>query len=299
LGQIQLPSNSTGKIIDTSSLVVAGSPVERENFCIADPGSSFSVANVLNTGLTGTEYGLAVRSVANKLGGVETSAVLAGSATYTGSWHDTTFDGVNSVTVNTFSDKISGTPGLQIQQSMDSSNSNFTQVIASSIGTIAASTLYTLSANITARYWRVVYTNGATAQTTFEVAWAALQDIKSPGPIPGTPVFFEAVYTYGGGTDIRTLCTVTSGSTLYIQSIGLTFYPVAGAPSSVAAIAQFSLPGASPYFISPQASAGGTWSNTWNLFNRPLLAGQSASVTMQSITTSNDIGAFLLGFTIP
>jgi hypothetical protein len=68
------------------------------------------------------------------------------------------------VFVNTFSDQASATDGLSIQQSPDGTNWNHTDEY-----TVAANSGKNFSLNPHSQYYRVVYTNGAVAQTVFRL----------------------------------------------------------------------------------------------------------------------------------
>jgi len=97
-----------------------------------------------------------------------TSATLGGGATFTGTGEEVVNHGI--VLVSVFSDAASATDGLSVQFSSDNSNWDHTDTF-----TIAASTGKTFSFQTVAQYMRVVYTNGAGAQSTFR-----LQTILKP-----------------------------------------------------------------------------------------------------------------------
>lgn len=46
-GVVQLPPNSTGKIVDTSELTVGANTAERQNICLADPTTAANVSNII------------------------------------------------------------------------------------------------------------------------------------------------------------------------------------------------------------------------------------------------------------
>lgn len=62
---IQVPPNSSGSKVDTSELTVNSQTVERQRIVIGDPTTDVALADVLNTAVTGNEYGLAVRALPN------------------------------------------------------------------------------------------------------------------------------------------------------------------------------------------------------------------------------------------
>ena len=71
------------------------------------------------------------------------------------------------IKVRVFTDQASAANGLNIQQSDDTTNANFLETVAQT--TVVASTYTTLTATVSARNWRVTYTNGAVTQTAFEL----------------------------------------------------------------------------------------------------------------------------------
>jgi hypothetical protein len=95
---------------------------------------------------------------------IETTSPLAANGVFTGAWHDSTLDGTMFVMASAFANQ-QGT--IQIQESDDITNANFTHSLFSS--TITANTLGRVIGLIKCRYWRVVFTNGATIQTSFEL----------------------------------------------------------------------------------------------------------------------------------
>lgn len=91
-----------------------------------------------------------------------TTATLAGGATFTGQWVDITDYGI--VYVNTYSDVASATDGLAVQQSSDGANADHDDVFS-----IGAGSAKNFAINPHAQYYRVVYTNGGSAQSTFRL----------------------------------------------------------------------------------------------------------------------------------
>lgn len=90
------------------------------------------------------------------------TVVLSGGAVFTGTWEDVL--NYNEIRVSAIASHVSAADGLSIQQSSDGVNIDFTDVY-----TIAAATGKTYSVPRQARYYRVVYTNGATLQTSFRL----------------------------------------------------------------------------------------------------------------------------------
>lgn len=95
---------------------------------------------------------------------VLTTTALGANAAYTSS----STDGINyrRVTGRVYADQAGATSGLQIQQSDDGSTWDTVWSQASP----AASTVYAFDVELYLRYVRVVYTNGAGAQTTFRLS---------------------------------------------------------------------------------------------------------------------------------
>lgn len=91
-----------------------------------------------------------------------TTAVLAGNAAFTGTSEDAL--NYNEIRISVITSHVSATDGLSIQQSEDNTNWDFTDTY-----TIPAATGKTYSIPRQARYFRVVYTNGATLQTFFRL----------------------------------------------------------------------------------------------------------------------------------
>jgi hypothetical protein len=91
-----------------------------------------------------------------------TTSVLAGGAAFTGTADEVTQ--YASVTVAVIASHASATDGLQLQQSSDNSNWDIVDSY-----TVPATTGKTFGVQVTARYFRVVYTNGATLQTSFRL----------------------------------------------------------------------------------------------------------------------------------
>src|SRR3990170_1680461 len=59
---VQVPTDSTGKKLDTEQLAVGANTVERERMQIAG-ASALEIARVLNSAPAGTEYALIVRNI--------------------------------------------------------------------------------------------------------------------------------------------------------------------------------------------------------------------------------------------
>jgi hypothetical protein len=102
-----------------------------------------------------------------KTGFTLTTAPLGISGVYTSAWFDNQNDGGQAVVCYARSNQASAASGFAMQQTTDTTDSNFT-ITAYSTG-VAANTTQAAFANTYQRFWRVVYTNGGTGQTTFKI----------------------------------------------------------------------------------------------------------------------------------
>lgn len=102
-----------------------------------------------------------------------TTATLAGNAAFTGLTEDV--KDYSTIQLSVIADQVSATDGLSLQQSSDGSNWDITDVY-----TVPASTGKTFSVQVAARYFRVVYTNGATIQGAFRIQSVLHQNAPKP-----------------------------------------------------------------------------------------------------------------------
>lgn len=100
-----------------------------------------------------------------------TTSTLGGGAAFTGLAEDIKDYAVLQVSV--FADQASASDGLSVQQSSDGSNWDITDVFS-----IPASTGKTFSFQVAARYFRIVYTNGATPQGAFRMQTVLHQTVS-------------------------------------------------------------------------------------------------------------------------
>jgi hypothetical protein len=91
-----------------------------------------------------------------------TTATLTAASVFTGTSED--ISAYASVTIAVFADQASATDGLQLQQSSNGSNWDIVDSY-----TIPASTGKTFGVQVTAKFFRVVYTNGGTNQGAFRL----------------------------------------------------------------------------------------------------------------------------------
>jgi hypothetical protein len=91
-----------------------------------------------------------------------TSANLGANAIFTGTSEDVSQ--FSSIAISVFSSHASATDGLSLQQSSDGSNWDITDVY-----TISAAAGKTINIQVTAKFYRVVYTNGGTLTTSLRI----------------------------------------------------------------------------------------------------------------------------------
>jgi hypothetical protein len=188
----------------SGSVAVSNLPATQPVSAVALPlpaGASTAAlqGTTLATSPTGAETATVTRDILRKSTTIESTTLLAGNATFTGAWHDSQADGTCFVGATSFSNVASGAGALTIQESDDTTNANFTRS-ANSATTIAANSLCALRAYIRARYWRIVYVNGASAQASFEVTSCAtnIPMFGSSGPFAnfgGDPGQYAFVYS--------------------------------------------------------------------------------------------------------
>lgn len=118
--------------------------------------SDFKTASASNP-LPTVAYGNGLVSTANS-----SSATLGIGGAFTGASEDVTE--FSDVRVYVFSDQASATDGLQIQQSSNGTNWDVADPYS-----IPAASGKVFSVGVSARFYRIVYTNGATAQAAFRL----------------------------------------------------------------------------------------------------------------------------------
>lgn len=130
---------------------------------------------------TGNEVATIVRSIFRKKTTIETTTPLGAGATFTGAWHDSELDGTVFVQCESFANVVSASSLFLIQCSDDNTDSNFTYIAGGFSSTIPAGNLGRICVVIRARYWRVVYTNGASPQGSFKLTSTAMNFIPTMG----------------------------------------------------------------------------------------------------------------------
>ena len=102
-----------------------------------------------------------IPGVVNRVSTVNSSTtLLSGSATFTGTSEDAT--NYSTITINIYSDVASANSGIKIEFSTDSSTWRFITT-----DTYQATFKYSQNFPVRAKYYRIVYTNGSSAQGSF------------------------------------------------------------------------------------------------------------------------------------
>lgn len=126
----------------------------------------------------GTEVAPVTRPILRKQSSILSTTPLAANGVFTSAWVDTTVTGDVYVFVAFFSNVVSsGSLGCQIQQTDDTTNTNTQQTTIFGAGGSQVGQ----GQQINQRYWRVVYTNGATLQTSFELTATASSIVPQIG----------------------------------------------------------------------------------------------------------------------
>jgi len=92
------------------------------------------------------------------------TAILGANAIFTGATTDCTL--YSSIDISVYSDVASKLQGLEVQSSTDGTDSSWYTYFTFNVD--AATQVYR-SVNVQARYFRIKYTNGSNAQTTFRL----------------------------------------------------------------------------------------------------------------------------------
>jgi hypothetical protein len=124
-------------------------------------------------------------------------SLLAGAGVFTSPWIDTD-QGIgqrfNFVSISVYTDQLSASLGLVIQEADDITSPNAANVIFNVTSvSVPVTTGTSLFGVIRKQYWRVVYTNGATFQTIFNLFANASTEVLIPVAADGTqPISFPA-----------------------------------------------------------------------------------------------------------
>lgn len=131
---------------------------------------STTISPASNISGDGTQVGPVIRPIQRKYTQTLTTTLLGSNAAFTSPWFDTNQSGAALVAIMWRADQIaSSTPLPTIQGSNDTTNANFTISLAVFSGSPGGAATWQMYAIVPTRYWRFVYTNGATAQGSFEV----------------------------------------------------------------------------------------------------------------------------------
>lgn len=204
---------------------------------IANTGTSVTLA--FSTVLTGTETTQLTNLMSTYVEpptGLQTSTTnisqynnssvpLTATASYTGTWED--MSRYTSITVSVISDQTSATNGLIVQFGLTAAQVDYTRRFTVSAGTISSFPISTAG-----RWVRVLYTNGAIAQTSFslQVKWSAQQMLTL---VNGTDVVNDAMSAqltrsiFLGKTDnnAQVGATLDEASNIRVRAAGFTVAP--------------------------------------------------------------------------
>ena len=225
------------------------------------------------------------------------STVLIASTSFTGISEDVS--DYSHVVVTVFTDVVSATDGLALQQSSNGTNWDFVDSY-----TVPASTGKTFSAAISAKFFRVVYTNGLTIQTAFRLQTIYSKQVKkgsSVRPQDGrsNENDFEEVLAFGmgyNGTSWDRLRSTTANGLAVDVTRGAQDVTASGSLAAAAQVVTLALAGQS----AAAAQITGTWvgtitfeasldGTTWTAIN----ATPASTSTPQTTTTVN--GLYRLG----
>ena len=162
-GTVQLPPDSTGKIMDT--LAVGG--LERQVGIVGDDTTAAARARVVNTAPSRTDYGLVTRDIVFRDGSILSTTPLGISGVFNSTWQEVAESGTVYVQAVARADEASAALGFKIQETDDNTDSNFFRDVVS-VAVVADTTTF-IRGVIKGRFYRVQYTNGGTAQTTFKI----------------------------------------------------------------------------------------------------------------------------------
>ena len=166
---IQVPTDGAGKQVDTRT--TDGDGDHRQVIVIGDQATDAALTEVLNTSPIAADYGMVVRNIPRREGQVLSTATLGIAGVFTQAWQDANEDGTTSVEAAARADQAAASDGFVIQQTDDDTDGNFTETVASK--DVSANTTTFLHATITARKWRIQYTNGGTGQGSFKITSSA------------------------------------------------------------------------------------------------------------------------------
>lgn len=174
----------------------------------------------------GTESALITRDILRKKQTLLTNTPLLAAGVFTSAWFDSELTGTRYVDVLGVSNVAAlATTGLQLQQSADQAN-------IFNVGANGAALQTRIGGVIRYRYWRVVYTNGASNQATFSL-YATESSIPYAGDaignntpevvVVGTGNTAAGVFADGVSNQSAALFTTTGGLGGTQRSAGMLF----------------------------------------------------------------------------
>jgi hypothetical protein len=191
--------NSSGSVIDPATYT-AQTDGSHKTQIVDAVGDTIDIKSAYPDG---TEKGIPVKSVDGLVGLVDSgntsSVALSAGATFTGTALDTL--PYSSVVVQIYANVASATNGMSCQWSPDGTNWDTVRQF-----TIPAATWLNFTHSVHGRYFRIVYINGASNQTTFR-----LQTVKSKIALTGEIIPIEAQPV--AGCDALLTKSIISGKT--------------------------------------------------------------------------------------
>jgi hypothetical protein len=224
---------------------------------------------------------LPVMVMGRNYGQILTTTLLGANAVYTSPWFDTNQTGTIGLKASSYSNVASATNGFVIQTSNDDGNANFTSTPSSAMTTAAANTLANVIYSTRTRYWRVQYTNGAVAQSSFELT---VEETQTFSPV-------EAIADPTGTTTalvVRQVIPATMGSFQETATTTVAQFPsnlckgmtikCPTTNSDFVAIGTTGVTAATGYILQPGDAVGIDCSNTNEIYYIGNTTGQTVSV---------------------
>lgn len=203
--------------------------------------SGGNTATVNTTSPASSDAGLTVRNVPKKTTSILTTTLLGANGVYTSPWVNTNASSDLFIEVTIYADAASAASGVVIQGTDDTSNSNLIKTLATT--SASAATFLSVTSTIPTGYWRLVYTNGAAAQSsTFEatatttsvglpnVSTAGIAAVTSNASMNLTQIASGAISTSATGImNVSLAASATNGYTYNHVSANGTFTVKSGA----------------------------------------------------------------------
>lgn len=174
--------------------------------------------------------------------GNSSSTPLAGGATFTGPWEDCHhYEGLSA---SAWADVASAASGFRLQFSNDAAN-----VVCEENTTIGAGSGDVIQATVCARYFRIVYTNGAAAQVAFSLEVLKTYIKANQSNITGT-----VAATIADGADVCEGATTDAASTA--GTTGTLSAKLRGLTTSLAAALNAAIPNRAALIAAEDVSSG-------------------------------------------